>query len=39
MIDEYDVSNHEIAEFMSKQEAEKYQRTAAKLNTFHLTIP
>ena len=32
MIDEYDVSSHEIAEFMSKEEAAKYRRTAAKLN-------
>ena len=32
MIDEYDVSSHEIAEFMSKVEAAKYRRTAAKLH-------
>ena len=25
MIDEYDVSSHEIAEFMSKEEAAKYR--------------
>ena len=32
MIDEYDVSSHEIAEFMSKEEAAKCRRSAAKLN-------
>ena len=32
MIDEYDVSSHEIADFMSKEEAAKCRRTAAKLN-------
>ena len=32
MIDKYDVSSHEIAEFMSKEEAAKCRRTAAKLN-------
>ena len=38
MIDEYDASTHEMAEFMSKEEAAKYRRTAAKLNYFHSTI-
>ena len=39
MIGEYDVSSHEIAQFMSKEEAEKYQRTAAKLNYLSLDYP
>ena len=39
MIDECDVSSHEIAEFMSKEEAAKYRRTAAKLNYLSLDNP
>ena len=39
MIDEYDVSSHEIAEFMSKEEAARYRRTAAKLNYLSLDNP
>ena len=39
MIDEYDVSSHEIAEIMSKEEVAKYRRTAAKLNYFSLDNP
>ena len=39
MIDEYDVSSHENAEFMSKEEAAKYRRTAAKLNYLPLDNP
>ena len=39
LIDEYDVSSHEIAEFMSKEEAAKYRRTAAKLNYLSLDNP
>ena len=39
MIDEYDVSSHEIAEFMSKEEAAKYRKTAAKLNYLSLDNP
>ena len=39
MIDEYDVSSHEIAEFMSKEEAAKYRRTAAKFNYLSLDHP
>ena len=39
MIDEYDVSSHENAEFMSKEEAAKYRRTAAKLNYLSLDNP
>ena len=35
-VDEYDVSSHEIAEFMSKEEAVKKRRTAAKLNYLSL---
>ena len=39
LIDEYDVSSHEIAEFMSKEEAAKCRRTAAKLNYLSLDNP
>ena len=39
MIDECDVSSHEIAEFMSKEKAAKYRRTAAKLNYLSLDNP
>ena len=39
MIDEYDVSSHEIAELMSKEEAAKYRKTAAKLNYLSLDNP
>ena len=39
MIDEYDVSSHDIAEFMSKEEAAKYRITAAKLNYLSLDNP
>ena len=39
MIDGYDVSSHEIAEFMSKEEAAKYRRTAAKLNYLSFDNP
>ena len=37
MIHEYDVSSHEIAEIMSKEEAAKYRSTAAKLNYLSLS--
>ena len=39
LIDMYDVSSHEIAEFMSKEEAVRYQRIAAKLNYLSLDNP
>ena len=39
MIDEYDVSSHGNAEFMSKEEAAKSRRTAAKLNYLSLDNP
>ena len=39
LIVECDVSSHEIAEFMSKEEAAKCRRTAAKLNYLSLDNP
>ena len=39
LIDKYDVSSHEIAEFMSKEEAARYRRVGAKLNYLSLDNP